>query len=331
MKKPVLVGIDVSASSFAVAEEVPGCPVREAEYPNTEAGHGKLCRRLEKIGRPVQACLEASGVYHLDLALALHRTRSVTVMVANPRATRAFAHAQMQRSKTDATDARSLLEFSRRMPFSSWAPPSPEILALRAIARRIAALTVTITQERNRRHATNHCREYPPVLGDEIDAHLEFLTASIDRLATEARRLIDDDAWLSKAFTHMVSVRGIAQASAVAILGELAALPRDMSARQWVAHAGIDPRHHQSGISVHKPSRISRTGNRRLRAALYMPALVAIRYEPNVKAFYEKLIQAGKKPKQAITAVMRKLLHAIWGMLHHDCDFQGDKFYKVSP
>lgn len=293
MKKPVLVGIDVSASSFAVAEEVPGRPVREAEYPNTEAGHDKLCRRLEKIGRPVQVCLEASGVYHLDLAMALYRARGVTVMVANPRATRAFAHAQMQRSKTDATDARSLLEFVRRMPFNSWAPPSSEILALRAIARRIAALTVTITQERNRRHATNHCRKYPPVLGDEIDAHLEFLTASINRLATEARRLIDDDAWLSRAFSHMVSVRGIAQTSAVAILGELAALPRDMSARQWVAHAGIDPRHHQSGTSVHKPSRISRTGNRRLRAALYMPRNFPRNNLERARTGKRKLVLAG--------------------------------------
>ena len=113
-------------------------------------------------------------------------------------------------------------------------------------------------------------------------------------------------------------------------MGELAILPTDMSARQWVAHAGIDPRQFKSGTSVDKPARISKMGNRRLRAALYMPALVAIQNEPNVRAFYEKLLARGKKPLQAITAVMRKLLHAIWGMLHYDCDFEGERFYRLS-
>lgn len=330
MKKPVLVGIDVSARTFVVADEIPGRAIHEAEYANTPAGHGKLCRRLAKTGRPVRVCLEASGIYHLDLALALDGTRNVEVMVANPRATRDFARAQMQRTKTDQTDARSLLEFVRRMPFVAWLAPSPEILALRAISRRITALTVTSSQERNRRHAVDHCHELPEVLGQEIEAHLAFLEDSSDRLAREAIQIIKRDPWLRKAFRHLVSVRGIAQTSAIAILGELAPLPPDMSARQWVAHAGIDPRHFESGTSVNKPTRISRTGNRRLRAALYMPALVAIRYEPAVRAFYDKLIAKGKKPMQAILAVMRKLLHAIWGMLHHDCDFQGEKFYNFS-
>ncbi len=75
--------------------------------------------------------------------------------------------------------------------------------------------------------------------------------------------------------------------------------------------------------------RICKVGNRHLRAAHYIPALVASQHEPNVKAFYDKLVAAGKKPMQAIVAVMRKLLHAIWGMLEHDQDFDGNKFFKL--
>ena len=104
----------------------------------------------------------------------------------------------------------------------------------------------------------------------------------------------------------------------------------DLAAPQWVAHAGLDPRPYDSGTSIHRPRRISEVGNRHLRAALYMPALVAIQHEPNVKAFYNKLIAAGKKPMQAVVAVMRKLLHSIWGMLKHDQDFDGEKFFKVA-
>ncbi len=103
-----------------------------------------------------------------------------------------------------------------------------------------------------------------------------------------------------------------------------------MSVREWVAYAGLDPRRHQSGSSVEKKERISKVGNARLRRALYMPALVAIRWEPNAGAFYEKLTaERGKKPIVAVVAVMRKLLHAIYGMLKHGQDFQGDKFYRL--
>jgi transposase len=114
------------------------------------------------------------------------------------------------------------------------------------------------------------------------------------------------------------------------ILAELLVLPDDLAAPQWVAHAGLDPRPYESGTSVHRPRRISKVGNRHLRAALYMPALVAIQHEPNVKAFYDKLVAGGKKPLQAVVAVMRKLLHAIWAMLKHDEDFDGNKFFRLT-
>ena len=107
-------------------------------------------------------------------------------------------------------------------------------------------------------------------------------------------------------------------------------MPDGMAARQWVAHAGLDPRHFESGSSVDKPTRISKTGNRHVRAALYMPALVAIRSEPNVQAFYQAMLGRGKKPMQAIVAVMRKLLHAIHGMFKHNQDFVGEKFYRLN-
>ena len=102
-----------------------------------------------------------------------------------------------------------------------------------------------------------------------------------------------------------------------------------MQLRQWVAHSGLDVRHVASGTSVCKTPRISKQGNAQLRRLLYMPALVASHREPHVRAFYEQLLAAGKKPLQALIAVMRKLLHAIWGMLKTDTDFDGSKFRKL--
>ena len=103
-----------------------------------------------------------------------------------------------------------------------------------------------------------------------------------------------------------------------------------MTPPQWVAHAGLDPKPKESGTTINRPRRISKGGNKYLRTALYMPALVAIRHHQNVKAFYDKLIARGKKPLQAIVAVMRKLLHAIWGVWTYDQDFDGQKFYKLN-
>lgn len=106
------------------------------------------------------------------------------------------------------------------------------------------------------------------------------------------------------------------------------AVPPDMQGSQWVATPGLDPRPRESG-SINKPRRIAKAGNRYIREVLYMPALVAIKHDPNVKAFYDKLVTTGKKPMQAILAVMRKLLLAIWGMFKNDENWNGEKSYRL--
>ncbi len=163
----------------------------------------------------------------------------------------------------------------------------------------------------------------------DISAHIEHIQASVARLTREALDIVRRQPELSRKFAHLVSIKGIADASAITILAELEALPDGMSPRQWVAHAGLDPRHFESGSSIHRPTRISKTGNKRLRAALFLPAMVAARHDPHIRGFYQNLIRRGKKPIQANVAVMRKLLHAIHGMFEYDQDFDGGKFYAL--
>lgn len=326
MKKTTLAGIDVSARTLDVAlDSARGAP-QLLSFPNTTAGHQKLIRRVTRGGRPARVCIEATGVYHLDLCVALHRAKGVDVMVVNPRASNDFARAQLQRSKTDQVDARSLLEFVRRMNFTPWIPPSRSILDLRALSRRIQTLIVSRAQEKNRRHADAVVTDTTPAIRESIERHMSAINDEIDRLTRSALRIVREDSSLSPKFDHLISVKGIAESSAIAILAELAVLPPDMSARQWVAHAGLDPRHAESGSSVRGLVRISKVGNRHLRAALFLPAMVASQHEPRVKAYYQKLLAKGKQPMQALVAVMRKLLHAIHGMFRHDADFEGNRF-----
>ncbi len=329
MERCHCVGVDVGAKELVVAIERNGTRESGIVFANDADGHRRLIRWATKKGAAVQVVLESTGVYGLDLAFALHRAKRVAVMVANPRAIAAFAKASLQRSKTDALDAETILEFGKRMPFVPWTPPDPSILELRGLSRRIEAMSKTVTQEKNRLHANQQSEELSDFVKQDIRELVELLAGRIDRLRKQALLVIDQNPELAKAFGHLTSVKGIADAAGIQLLAELGSLPRDMTTRQWVAHAGLDPRQHQSGTSVHKPARISKTGNAHLRRALFLPAMVASRWEPNVKAFYEKLIAKGKTKMQALVAVMRKLLHAIHGMLEHDQDFVGEKFFAI--
>jgi len=317
-----LVGIDVSSKKLDVCLERPDGTPEALEFSNDRKGHKKLVKRLTRRRKQARVVLEASGTYHLDLALALHAATCTEVMVINPRVARDFARAQMQRSKTDALDAAVLLEYVRRMEFRPWVPPTPEELELRTIARRIGSLKKSRTQEKNRIHVAL-CES----VRHDIELNIRHLDRRIKALQEKALDLTWEYPRLRKQLAHLTSIRGIATASAIQILGELCVLPKDMTPRQWVAFAGLDPRMEQSGLSLNAPARISRMGNRALRAALFMPALVAVRYEPQVKAFFERLITKQKVRMQAIVAVMRKLLHAIHGMLRTATDFDGKKFY----
>src|ERR1035441_6541556 len=143
----------------------------------------------------------------------------------------------------------------------------------------------------------------------------------------EALLLVRAEAALWERFQLLTSVPGIAQVSAIRILSELVLLAPTMSVRQWVASSGLDPAHQQSGTSLHKPSRISRAGNRHLRAALYMPALSAARYDPHIRAFYRALRQRHKTGLQALMAVARKLLHAIYGIFKSGTPYDGRRLF----
>ncbi len=323
------VGVDVGAKQLVVCIERNGTRENGIVFSNDAGGHRKLLRWATKKGATAQVVLESTGVYGLDLAFALHRAKRVDVMVANPRAIAAFAKASLQRSKTDALDAETILEFSMRMPFVSWNPPEPSILELRGLSRRIEAMSKTVTQERNRLHANQQSEELGDFVKQDIRELVELLEGRIIRLRKQALLVIEQSPELAQALGHITSIKGIADAAGIQLLAELGTLPKDMTTRQWVAHAGLDPRQHQSGTSVHKPARISKTGNAHLRRALFLPAMVASRWEPNVKAFYEKLLAKGKTKMQVLVAVMRKLLHAIHGMLEHDQDFIGEKFFAM--
>jgi len=323
-------GIEVSAKELVVMlrrhEDLE--PLRT--FTNTPEGHMILARYLRRAGRLVRVCMESTGLYGLDLALALSAQEGIEVMVANPRAVRHFAHALMKRSKDDHIDAAVLEQFAVHMPFKPWQRPSVAVLALHALARRLRELVEMQTAEKNRQHAVGLSQAIPAVVKRDLARSLRAQERAIERLTRQARKLIAQDPHLTERFELLDSVPGIGETSAVQLLGELGVLAPDLEARQWVAYAGLDPRHYTSGTSVHKKPRISKAGNKHLRHALFMPALVAVQHDPHLRAFYQHLLAKGKFKMQALVAVMRKLLHALHAMFKNHQRYDGSKLFRLS-
>jgi transposase len=320
----VFAGIDVGAEELVLVLRENGVSRKAQTVANTPAGHQQLVKAL----KGARVCMEATGVYYLDLAVCLHDA-GIALSVINPKASHNFAKALMHNSKTDAVDADVLAQFAERMDFVPWTRPSPEALTLRAFARRIDALTRERAASKNQLHALTACQGTPKAVLKDVTLAIAQLQKRIERLGAEARALIMQHPPLAQSFQLLLSIKGVGETSAIALLGELSVLAEGLTHKQWVKYAGLDPRVFQSGKSVEKKPRLSKAGNRHVRQALYMPALSAKQHDPHVRAYFEHLLARGKKPLQALCAVMRKLLHAIHGMLKHQQPFDNSRFYAM--
>ena len=320
------VGIDVSAKTLAAErwrekEE----KERSREFGNDATGHGEL---LKWIGRGGRVCVEATGVYHLQLALMLVAA-GMEVMVINPRVAKDFGRALANRSKTDRVDARTLLEYVRRMEFVAWKAPSAGVLELRELGRRLNELVQTGADEKNRLHAKKVAAISRTVVND-VKAHVAQIEKRVKQIEKAATVVICEDDDLREQFGILTKIRGVGQRSAILLLTELAVLDPTMTVKQIVGHAGLDPREYESGSSVQRPTRISKVGNARLRAILYMNAITAIRHDRGARLFFARLVSRGKKKMQAVVAVMRKLLHGIWIVLQRRVPFDSSILFAAS-
>jgi len=329
ISKKNFAGIDVSAETLDLVIRKKGKNHKVKKFKNTHDGHTSLIDWILKHNVS-HICMEATGIYHLDLAVTLDQTPALDVMVLNPKVARRFAEATMARNKTDAIDAGTLAQYADCMEFIVWTAPKLKVLQIRACSRRLAALSKQKVQAKNQLHALQATVHTPAQVIEDAELTIEQLEKQIHNMEACALGLIQSDDEISNVLVLLISVKGIAETTAIQLIGELLVLPKDMTPKQWAAYAGLDPRIIESGKSVSKKTRISKAGNFYLRKALYMPALSATRHETHVNAYYLHLINDNGLTKlQAICAVMRKLLHAIHGMLKSGKTFDGSRFYVI--
>lgn len=309
-------GIDIAKASYQVSLRRAEGKRRHKSFPNTVAGHAALLTWLaHHDGAPVRACLEATGTYGDAVATVL-ADAGHTVSIVNPAAVKAFAQSQLRRTKTDGVDANVLADFCAALTPPRWTPWPVEVRTLQGLVRRHDAVQEMLTQELNRQQAGALAAPVAASLQRMIDA----LQAELADLARQIRDHLDQHPGLRAQRDLLCTIPGIGAATVARLLAECRAITDFDSARAYAAFAGLVPRERQSGASRPR-AHLSKLGAARLRWALYFPALAAMRFNPILQTFSARLLAAGKQKMVVVAAVMRKLLHIVYGVLKHQRPF----------
>ena len=328
----LFVGADIAARSFTAAwGRADHPPVRPVRYEQTPDGFAAFQQALAATGvAPAQTLvvMEATSTYWIQLAHALH-TAGYTVSVVNPKQAHDFAKAVLQHAKTDPLDAKMLAQLGAKLTPPCWTPP-PAIY--HALQQRMAwrdSLIHLRTQVQNQHHALLHEQVVVDAVIARQTALIADLTAQIAAVECELRELLgSEDAWAAS-IVRLQSIPGVGLVTATWLIVATANFTACASVEAATAYLGLAPHPWQSGSSVRGRPHIGHTGNERVRQAVYMAAVSAVRCNPILRTFYARLKAAGKPAKVALCAVARKLLHLAWALVTKQRTF--DPAYGQAP
>jgi transposase len=306
---PVFVGIDVSKARLDIAVRPAGT---SSSVPHDEAGMATVVEQLRHM-QPTVVVLEATGGLEVVLSGAL-AAAGVRVVVVNPRQVRDVAKATGRLAKTDALDAQVLAQFADAVRPAVRPLPEASTQELAALLARRRQLVEMLTAEKNR------LGRAPRRIDRDIRTHIAWLERQVAQLETDLTRAIHASPRWREKDEWRQSMPGVGPVLATTLL---ASLPErgTLNRRQIAALVGVAPLNRESGRWRGK--RIVWGGRTAVRAVLYMGALVAARHNPVLNAFYQRLRQAGKAPKVALTACMRKLLTTLNARLKHRTSWRG--------
>ncbi len=327
------VGLDVGKEMFDAALLRPGVNAHApgglsllpaSSFSRTENGTADFIRWLDaQLGAAAEECMvrcvmESTGRYSTELAVWLLEQRaSLAPAIAPSHITAAFITSLGIRTKNDRFSARGLAVYGMERRPNAYAPASALEEELREVCRyrdllvRQKTAAVNYSQEKTKSAFVNRNKE----------SYVRQLSAKIKRAEAEMKRLVNSDETLKADIGLLCTIYGVAFLTAVTVRAELGDLRRFDKARQLSAYAGLNPSQCESGTSVHRRTVMSKTGRSRIRHALYMPAMAAIRGDNDFRAMYERLCAKGKSHMSALGAVMRKLLCVMRAVLIHNVPY----------
>lgn len=302
-------GIDISKAKLDVAL-LRGEKVHSNVFKNSQVGFTDLTKWLEKHQSNPHIAMEATGSYGLAAAKFLHQN-GYLVSVINPVQIKAFGRSKLVRVKTDKADAVLIAKFCKANNPEGWEPLNADLEAMRELNRRLENLKRIKRQEKNRLKTPGSC--------PEIKESARRFLASVEQEIAELKQLIqshlDQNTELEAEKNLLITVPGIGLTTAAGLLSEMGNWKRYADVRQLGAYSGLTSAIKQSGSSVRGRGGISKIGNRNLRRLLFMPAMVAMNYNPIIREFCARLLAAGKPKMVVIVAAMRKLLYIAYGVL----------------
>jgi transposase len=311
----IFIGIDVSKARLDVAIR----PTAERDSVcNDKAGIQALVKRLGQI-QPALIVLEATGGVERQVTRAV-ASAELPVVVVNPRQVRDFAKATGQLAKTDTIDAAVLARFAEAVRPAVRALPDEIALELRALIGRRRQITDMIVAESNRLGGASKAVQ------KRIEAHIRWLESELERIDTDLdQRIRQSPIWKEKE-DLLKSVPGIGPVTSRALIANLPELGQ-LNRKQIAALVGVAPLNRDSGTL--RGRRTVWGGRAAVRTMLYMAALVASRHNAVIRAFYMRLRNAGKAPKIALVASMRKLLTILNAMIQHR-SYWSEKYFSTT-
>lgn len=327
--KKIVVGIDVSAKTLDCAlksdPSLAGLTVKP-KLSNTAAGHRSLVAQLTKLTTKgsLQVVMEATGTLHLALHRALHAA-GIGVVVAQPRSVAYFAKMKQQANKTDKLDAYLLARYGYEQDLSESAPRSSVQHHLAQLTTTIAGLIQDRSRENNRLWSLEQDPLSEPTCRKSLKRTITHLNREIERLERRQQELITQE--YDTLFTLLKSIKGIGARTATALIAYLGDFSDIDSPRKLIGYVGTNPIHQQTGTSMNRPARISKQGNARLRSLLYLCSLTAHKYNSACVDLFERLLARGKTKKQALIAVVNKLLRQVWAVATHQTTY--DDAYEI--
>jgi len=312
---PLVLGLDVAKASVQGELRLADGRKVGCSFPNNAAGFAQLARLLQRHQvTTLCAGLEATGPYSQPLAAWLH-AQGHRVSLLNPRRVKDYARSAGARNKTDRIDAALIADFLLAHQPHAWTPPTPAVAQLQALVRRREQLSLLLQGEKNRLEGVEA----------SVRASIQRLVAALGSEKARLEKSITQQIRAHHELAHkhelLTTIKGIGSLTAAILLAEMAGPDQVARARQAAAHAGLAPRREESGTSVRRRKGLGKEGNPYLRKALYMPALVALKYNPPLRAFAQRLTAKGKPKMAVVCAVMRKLLHIAFGVLKHQQPF----------
>lgn len=321
-----IIGIDVSKDKFDV------CWLRDANtgkkksksLKNNSKGHSEVYHWLLKnVGGEapdILIVIEPTNVYHEALIHFLY-DKGFKIFLVNSGKAKKFSESLCMTHKTDKSDAAMLAYYghAQATQASLWEPEPLEIRHLKAMMRRLDALEKDLQREKNRRE-TSEISDVSERVLQSLDSMIKVLEDEIKNLENDIDDHIDHHGYLKKNRELLTSIKGIGPVLSRELV-YLFAAKRFKNAKQAAAYLGLIPKQHESG-KLKGRTTISKVGPSRLRAKLYMSAVVASTYNPDIKAQKDRLISAGKCKMEALGAAMRKLVQICFGVVKHQTKYQ---------